>query len=385
MQPSLELAPLDRCSFGRKAVGTTIAEVLDSPTLKQQIRDALDEHGVLLFPGQQLDPEQEAAFAKLFPWDDSVSMLTECAGPFATAQSTGVVGAGAANIDRWKLPALPMVQCQGDGPVRDHHGVPDGELSASQTFAEWHTDGVHDTPRTTQPPVATTMYCLATPACGGETLFASARAGFEALPEALQQRARGLTAVFDGRFRPMVPGGTRAQQPVSGGSGGGGGGDWAETRRFPLVARDGRGREGLYGVAPAFTRCLLEADGTALGEEEGQALLDQILHHALRLPADGRAPPHDGQVPIVETANLYAHRWAAGDLVVWDNRTMLHSASPSPRYKGRGTRLFHRVRMSSRVPVTPAFSAGFGVLKGENHRTQATSATSSAQPWCRPK
>jgi hypothetical protein len=39
-----------------------------------------------------------------------------------------------------------------------------------------------------------------------------------------------------------------------------------------------RGRETLYAVAPAFTRCLLEEDGTPLGTEEGQvALLDEML------------------------------------------------------------------------------------------------------------
>ena len=259
MTPALKLHPL-RTAVGREVANASISEILASPALQQQCREALNEHGLLLFAKQQLTPAQEAEFAKLFPWDDSVPMLSECAGPFDTAQSTGVTGipaGGSMPVDRWKLPALPMVQCQGAGPVRDHHGVPDGTLCASQSFAEWHTDGVHDTPRSTQPPVVTAMYCLATPKQGGETLFASARVGLELLPEALWRasslesteeepdtfpssrpvgapssrtrprrrlrRARrghvpdmseaacvGLTAVFDGRFREMVPGGTRA-------------------------------------------------------------------------------------------------------------------------------------------------------------------------------
>ena len=131
-----------------------------SPHLQQQVRDALDTHGMLLFPNQRLTPAEEAAFAKLFPWDQTVPMA-ECAGPFATAQTTGVYGVGGGGdeglpaiaalggneggavlgVDRWKLPApLSMVQIQGDGAVSKQHGVPDGELVSSQTFAEWHTD-----------------------------------------------------------------------------------------------------------------------------------------------------------------------------------------------------------------------------------------------------
>ena len=195
MTPALKLHPL-RTAVGREVANASISEILASPALQQLVREALNEHGLLLFAKQQLTPAQEAEFAKLFPWDDSVPMLSECAGPFDTAQSTGVTGipaGGRMPADRWKLPALPMVQCQGAGPVRDHHGVPDGTLCASQSFAEWHTDGVHDTPRSTQPPVVTAMYCLATPKQGGETLFASARRGLELLPEALWRASLEIT------------------------------------------------------------------------------------------------------------------------------------------------------------------------------------------------
>ena len=207
MTPALKLHPL-RTAVGREVANASISEILASPALQQQCREALNEHGLLLFAKQQLTPAQEAEFAKLFPWDDSVPMLSECAGPFDTAQSTGVTGipaGGSMPVDRWKLPALPMVQCQGAGPVRDHHGVPDGTLCASQSFAEWHTDGVHDTPRSTQPPVVTAMYCLATPKQGGETLFASARVGLELLPEALWRASSLESTAEEPVHLPLKP------------------------------------------------------------------------------------------------------------------------------------------------------------------------------------
>ena len=331
---ALTLTPLRKpTTFGRTVMDLSIADVLASPHLQQQVREALDTHGMLLFPNQRLTPAEEAAFAKLFPWDQTVPMA-ECAGPFATAQTTGVYGVGGGGdeglpaiagvggneggavlgVDRWKLPApLSMVQIQGDGAVRKHHNVPDGELVSSQTFAEWHTDGVHDTPRSTYPPAVTTMYCLVTPPqarpisearpcppprCrrntpppalhqmqGGETLFADGRAGFAALPAALQRRARRLSAVFDGRFRQMNPAGTRALPSEVGAAF-----DGAQvplTNRWPLVSRDAAGRECLYALAPSFTRHLVESSEeegeVALSEEESQQLLQQMLLWALQV------------------------------------------------------------------------------------------------------
>ena len=49
----------------------------------------------------------------------------------------------------------------------------------------------------------------------------------------------------------------------------------------------------------------------------------------------------------------YRHKFSSGDLVVWDNRRMLHSATPMPK-RLAGDRIIHRIRMSSKeVPYGP--------------------------------
>lgn len=218
------LAPL-RASlrFGREVLGLSVADVLASPELQALVRAALDEHGLLLFRGATLSPAEEEAFAKIFDWDDTVPLVA-LAGPFGgTVQMAGVYGVGGGGaavqtsgalgsrgVDRWKLPKHPVIQLQGHGQVRGHHGVADGELRSAQPFCEWHTDGVHDTPTGTHPPSVTVMYCLDTPTCGGETLFASGRAGLANLPPPLRARARRTDVVFDGRFRECTVDGTRA-------------------------------------------------------------------------------------------------------------------------------------------------------------------------------
>ena len=82
-------------------------------------------------------------------------------------------------------------------------------------------------------------------------------------------------------------------------------------------------RKALY-VAPGFTHHLEEVDGfgaslPALSEEESQAVLGSLLQSGLQLPAGWAAPP-SGDTPIEGTPNLYAHRWVAGDLLIWNNR-----------------------------------------------------------------
>ena len=414
--PSLALSPLrSSLHFGRRVDNVSVAEILSSPALQEAVVAALDKFGLLLFQNEELSPAEEVAFAQLFPWD-ATAPVVDYAGPYATVEATGVYGVGAGgtgtqsstrpklygqanapHADRWKLPSLPMVQIQGHGKVCGHHGVADGVLSSSQDFAEWHTDGVHDVPLTTNPPAVTTMYCLDTPAQGGETLFASSREGFAALPERLKVRARRLSAALDGRFRTTNRQGTRAlpsevyveakdEMPL--------------TNRWPLVTVDeATGGETLYCIAPAFTRHLIETGddphgGSAceriLTAEESQAVLGEILEIALhigspnrRAGGEGWAPSSDGSVAIDETPNLLVHRWAVGDLAIWSNRTMLHSASPSPRYTslihGSSRRLFHRVRMSSRLPVTPAlFSPSDSSAAAATTATAAASATRSA-------
>jgi len=72
---------------------------------------------------------------------------------------------------------------------------PDGALDQAiyRRGAEgWHTDGAYDA----EPFKATQLYALAVPSHGGDTLFASMYAAYDALPQRLQQRLEGVTGVF---------------------------------------------------------------------------------------------------------------------------------------------------------------------------------------------
>ena len=164
LRPARALSPTHRRCVGRR--NTRLA---DSPATgargSRRARPGLSRPELTprkSWRSQRCDPE----------WDDSVPM-EECAGPFSTAQATGVYGVGAGGNgtiaygnmaempcrQRWKLPAFPAVQIQCHGVLRSHHGVDDGEL-VPRSFCRVAHRLVCTTPQQHASAVITTMYCI---------------------------------------------------------------------------------------------------------------------------------------------------------------------------------------------------------------------------------
>jgi alpha-ketoglutarate-dependent taurine dioxygenase len=148
------------------------------------------------------------------------------------------------------------------------------------------------------------------PPNGGDTEFANAALAYEALPEATKRRIAGLRVVFQwehgrrpGYYANELP-------PV----------DHPLVRTHPET-----GRKALYLGN--------HATGIAgLPEAEAAALLDELLRHT------------------TEPRFTYAHRWHPGDLVMWDNRCLLHRAVANyemTKYR----RIMHRNVVKGAAPV----------------------------------
>jgi taurine dioxygenase len=160
----------------------------------------------------------------------------------------------------------------------------DGELWLH--FDHWLEDAY---PAPTQ---FTVLYGIDVVPEGGETIFASARRAYECLPVALKRRLEGLTALHCYNYSPaklemriraadLPPGEPCAVHPV--------------VRPHPAT-----GDRTLY-VSPRNTDRILE-----LGKEESEDLLEELLQY------------------INAGDNLYSHRWSVGDLLIWDNNSILH-------------------------------------------------------------
>jgi taurine dioxygenase len=152
----------------------------------------------------------------------------------------------------------------------------------------WHTDGAYDQ----EPFKATQLYALAVPSRGGNTLFASMYAAYDALPSPLKER-------LDGRLGAFTYGGRRKATALLNEEDR----DWKPVFHRIIRTHPETGRKALY-FDPGK---ILRIEG--LEAPESDAIIDELT---------GRMIQPDGE---------YHHQWRKGDIVIWDNRCSYHRAA----------------------------------------------------------
>ena len=195
----------------------------------------------------------------------------------------------------------------------------DGELDQAvyRRGAEgWHTDGAYDQ----EPFKATQLYALAVPSRGGDTLFASMYAAYDALPTRLRER-------LDGRMGAFTYGGRRKATALLNPEDR----DWVPVFHPIFRAHPETGRKGLF-FDPGK---ILRIEG--LPAEESDALIDELTGHMIQ---------PDGQ---------YRHRWRKGDIVIWDNRCSYHRAAGD--YPPEEDRIHWRVSIKERADADQSAGA----------------------------
>ena len=186
----------------------------------------------------------------------------------------------------------------------DKDGNPVDRSASPVSNYRWHTDKSWHA----VPPLLTMLYAAELPPEGGDTEFANTLLGYAALPEETKHRIAGLRVVFcwgsSGGESMMA---IRKDPPVD----------------HPLVRTD-TGRKALYlGNHAWHIRGMPEA--------EGAALLAILLEHT------------------TQSQFVYTHRWRKGDLVMWDNRCLLHRAVANYQM-GKYRRILHRSVVRGTVP-----------------------------------
>jgi alpha-ketoglutarate-dependent 2,4-dichlorophenoxyacetate dioxygenase len=269
-------------AFAAKIDGADITRPVDDPTWTA-IRAAFDEHSVLLFRGQPLDDEKQIAVSQRFGSLEVTRSMNPAAGtPFARQS----------NLD-----------------IKTGDVIPPEDRRMVYQLANmlWHSDSSFKP----VPSLCSLLSARIVPPEGGATEFASTRCAYPALPEALKRRVNDAVAVHDFSWsRDQVRPGfftekERAEYPPV---------------RHPLVRRNPvNGREALFLGAHA-------SHIVGLSVEDGRALLKELLEH------------------VTQPQFCYRHEWQEGDLIIWDNRCVLHRATPfdTTRHK----RLMQRTTVS---------------------------------------
>jgi taurine dioxygenase len=269
-QAPLELRPLHPL-FAAEIIGLDLSRPADVATVAA-VADALGYYGVLVFRDQQhVTPEQQIAFSRAF----------------------GVL----------------EIHVQKKFLLKDHpeilivsnvveNGVPLGLVDAGRY---WHSDLSY----LAEPSLGSLLHSIELPSQGGDTLFGSLTAAYDALDDDTKAKIKHLTAVHDYNARNKV----QAEQsnglrPVLSAE---------QAKTVPPVIHPVIRRHEVTGapilfVSEGFTTKIVE-----LPEEEGAALLAQLFEHQKR------------------DRFHYRHHWKSGDLVFWDNRATIHLATSTPQ------------------------------------------------------
>ena len=156
----------------------------------------------------------------------------------------------------------------------------------------WHTDSSY-MPLSAK---ASVLSAHVVPPAGGETEWADMRAAFESLDDATRERIAKLSAYHSSRY-------SQARLGDTGPGIGYGYSDHAPPLRSLVKIHPVTGRPSLFIGRHAYGIPGLEPD-------ESEKLLDDLLEAACRPP------------------RIHRHSWHAGDIVIWDNRCVLHRAQP---------------------------------------------------------
>jgi taurine dioxygenase len=196
-------------------------------------------------------------------------------------------------------------------------GVPIGVLRDAEVV--WHSDNSYrETPLS-----YSALYALEVPASGGDTGFANMYLALETLAPALRKRIAGRTLKHDMTYNSAgdLREGFRPVSDVR----------QAPGPRHPIVrTHPETGCDALYlGRRP-------NAYIDGLEVEESEALLAALWQHATQSPFTWR------------------HQWRAGDIVIWDNRCVMHHRDP---FDAGARRIMHRVQCAGDRPFFDASAA----------------------------
>ena len=280
-----------KCTPLGENLGADIGDLdLSKPLLPEQARELKDHwyrHLVLRFRDQRLNDDQLMRFSQGFGELDLAPL------GLATAEQR-------AKLENAYVTVISNIV---------EKGRRIGGLGAYE--AEWHADMAYQP----EPATGSVLYAIEIPPEGGDTGFTSMYGAYESLSPELRKRIAGLNLKHDASYTSV--GGLRT-----------GFEDTDDPREAPGVVHS------LVVLHPETRRPALLlgrrklAYIPGLSLDESEALLDELWSYAA-LPENG-----------------FTQQWAVGDVVIWDNRRVLHRRAgfdPSERRMMRRCQVLPRI------------------------------------------
>lgn len=252
-----------RGSFGADIIGVDLNTITDADF--ELIYQAWLDHGVLRIRGQQLD-------------EDGLQQFSERFGPLEEMPYGRLSEELKKKIKNIYVTVISNII---------ENGRPIGGLGSSE--ATWHSDMTY----VETPPPASVLLGVEIPQTGGDTWFADQYAAYEALPEELKKRIENLSIKHDaahtsvGKLRPGFEAFDTPEQ--------------APGAIHPIISTHSEtGKKCIY-LGRREWACIV-----GLSPTKSEALLDELWRYAAR------------------EEHVIRHQWQPGDVIIWDNRCVLH-------------------------------------------------------------
>jgi alpha-ketoglutarate-dependent 2,4-dichlorophenoxyacetate dioxygenase len=259
--------------FAAEVRGVDLIDVATDDAAYCAVREAFEEHSVILFRNQETSDDVQVAFSRAF-------------GPLERTK-VGSRGAGTFYVHSTNVAADATLVAETDR-----------QALANRANQLWHTDSSFKA----TPALASVLSARTIPEDGGETEFVSTRLAWDRLSDEQREELRDLVVVhsyatsrdqIDPALMTQVE---RAALPAV---------RWRLIWRNPANARDA-----LYIASHAEA-----IEG--MDEGRSRALLARLIDEA------------------TQSSHVYSHQWRTGDVILWDNRTTMHRGRPWPGTQAR--------------------------------------------------
>lgn len=261
----MQLVPMGP-GFGVEVRGVSILDVASDADAYKAVRSAFEEHSLLLFRDQPVADDIQVAYSRAF-------------GPLELTKAASL-GEGSFYSRLTNM-----------GPKGEVVPVTDRQVLVAQANALWHTDSSFKK----TPALASVLSARVLPGADGDTEFTSTRLAWERLPADLQSKLTNAIATHSyansrDQIHPDLANAEerRALPPVR----------WRMNWLNPVNKR-----RALYIASHAYA-----IDG--MDDRDARQLLAELMDETTK------------------REHVYVHKWRQGDVVMWDNRAMLHRGRP---------------------------------------------------------
>lgn len=270
--------------LGADVHGVDLSREVDSTTVAM-LADAWARHLVLRFSGQRLDDDGLMRFSRLWGELDRVPL-----------------GTGVEKVNGVAENAVDWVAVISNVKVG---GKPIGGLGSYESV--WHTDMSYNP----LPPRASLLYAIECPPSGGDTGFSNMELAYETLPATLKKAIEGKACTHDSS-RNSAGELRRGFKTTS------------DPRETPGAVHPMVRKHPVTGRKSLFLGRRVGAYVHGLSVEDSEALLNALWAHAEK------------------PEFAWYQRWRMGDLMMWDNRCIMHRRDA---FDGTNRRLMHRTQI----------------------------------------